>query len=53
MDVTQEVGQWFRGDRTEFGFAIVSADSSINAKVSNFCVGLFTVRLRIFFGEDE
>ncbi|HIK05509.1 MAG TPA: hypothetical protein IGS40_12490 [Trichormus sp. M33_DOE_039] len=53
LDVSQEVGQWFRGDRPELGFAIMPADSSINAKASNSCVGLFTVRLRAFFGEDE
>jgi hypothetical protein len=53
FDVSQEVGQWFRGERSELGFVIMPDDSSINSKASNSCVGLFSVRLRAFFGEDS
>jgi hypothetical protein len=53
LDVSQEVGQWFRSERAELGFVIMPDDRSINSKASNSCVGLFSVRLRAFFGEDD
>lgn len=53
FDVSPEVGQWFRGERPELGFVIIPDDRSILSKASNSCVGLFSVRLRAFFGEDE
>lgn len=53
LDVSHEVGQWFRTERAELGFVIMPDDRGINSKASNSCVGLFSVRLRAFFGEDD